>query len=91
MRAIKVVPALLVLAACTAQPAATQRAAEPVNLNFNKPGATPVSIHQGCQGAAVQQCPATYTIRCEAYIRSFTRACMINNRVDPGYIALLAP
>lgn len=72
MKAALVVPLIFLVAACTSPQPEAQTTKEPVNLNFNKPGATPMSIHQGCQGAAVQQCPAVYTIRCEAYIRSLS-------------------
>ncbi len=84
MRRMILVLAGLMLAGCS--PAAPL--IEQGSLDFAGPGSTPATIHSSCANAAIRQCPRA-SIRCEAYVRGFTRSCMANNGVSAEYIIAL--
>lgn len=83
MRQFGFAAACLFLGACTAPPPIEQG-----SLDFSGPGSTPATIHNSCANAAIRQCPRA-SIRCEAYVRGFTRSCMANNGVSAEYIIAL--
>ncbi len=58
------------------------------NLDFRGPNATPATIYNGCASAAYRRCGYGGKY-CDAYVKSFTRTCMVQNGVAADYIFLL--